>query len=178
MKATSTFDVPVPATQGGFTLLETIVALGLLAIVAAGILPMGLIATNTTENQGHLAARTTEYAQDKLEQLLALSWGDSTTNTRVFPATPAGGTGLAIGGSLNPAAPVATYADYLDLDGNVLAAGGGPPANWYYQRIWQVTSPRANLKQVTVFVRVRTSALNGVGLVPQSTVSALKTSPF
>jgi type II secretory pathway pseudopilin PulG len=164
--------------EEGFTLFETIIALGLLAIVAAGVLPMGLIATNTTENQGHLAARTTEYAQDKMEQLMALSWGDTTSNTRVFPATPAGGSGLAIGGSLDPAAPVATYTDYLDIDGNVLAAGGGPPANWYYQRVWQVTTARANLKQITVFARVRTSALGGSGLVPQSTVTALKTFPF
>jgi len=45
-------------------------------------------------------------------------------------------------------------------------------------RAWQVTSPRANLKQVTVVARVRASALGGPGRVPQSTVSALKTFPF
>ena len=47
-------------------------ALSLMTIMALGLLPLGVIATTTTENQGHLAARTTEYAQDKLEQLLAL----------------------------------------------------------------------------------------------------------
>ena len=83
----------------GFTLLETVFALSMLLIVAAGIMPLGLMAVKTTENQGHLAARTTEYAQDKLEQLMALSYGDSTTDTRVFPATDTGGSGLAIGGN-------------------------------------------------------------------------------
>lgn len=166
-------------TQGGFTLLETLVSLGILAVVAAGILPLALIATKTTENQGHLMARTTEYAQDKLEQLLALSWGDTTADTRVFPATAAGGSGLAIGGSLDPAAPAAQYVDYLDINGNlVTGAGGAAPANWYYQRIWQVTSPRSNLKQVAVLAIVRSSAAGGAGLIPQSTVVALKTFPF
>ena len=162
----------------GFSLIETMIALGLLSVVAVGILPLGLLATNTTENQGHLMARTTEYAQDKLEQLFALTYGDSTSDTRVFPALNTGGAGLTIGGSTNTAAPVAQYVDYLDISGNVLASGGGAPANWFYMRAWQVTSPRANLKQITVTSRVRAAALGGAGLAPQSTVSALKTFPF
>ncbi len=166
-------------TEGGFSLIETVLALGVLAVVAAGVLPLGLIATKTTENQGHLMARSTEYAQDKLEQLLALAYGDSITDTRVFPAAAAGGSGLAIGGSTNTAAPVAAYVDYLDINGNVLAgAGGAAPADWFYMRAWQVTSPRANLKQVTIVASVKASALGGPGRVPQSTVSALKTFPF
>lgn len=178
----------------GFSLLETVFALGILAVVAAGVLPMGLIAVTTTENQGHLMARSTEYAQDKLEQLLVLAYGDSTSDTRVFPATNAGGSGLAIGGSLNTAAPAALYVDYLDIDGNVLGAGGGgaPPANWFYQRVWQISVPAGFggnaacplamppgcLKQVTVTATVRASASGGAGLIPRATVTALKTFPF
>jgi prepilin-type N-terminal cleavage/methylation domain-containing protein len=166
-------------SQGGFTLLETLCALGLLAIVAAGVLPLGLLATKLTENQGHLVARTTEYSQDKLEQLLALAYGDSTSDTRVFPATATGGTGLAVGGSVNTAAVVAGYVDYLDANGNVLAsAGNAAPANWFYMRAWQVTTPRGNLKQVTVTAIVRAAAAGGLGGIPRSSVTALKTSPF
>ena len=110
--------------------------------------------------------------------LVALTYGDSTTDTRVFPAPSTGGSGLAIGGSINTAAPVALYADYLDVNGNVLAAGGGPPAGWYYMRAWQITQVRANLKQITVVSRVNALAFGGPGLLPQSTVSLLKTSPF
>jgi prepilin-type N-terminal cleavage/methylation domain-containing protein len=166
-------------SHDGFTLLETLCALGLLAILAAGVLPLGVLATKVTENQGHLVARTTEYAQDKLEQLLALAYGDSTSDTRVFPATTTGGTGLTIGGSVVTTAPVAGYVDYLDANGNVLAAAGTtPPAGWFYMRAWQVSSPRANLKQVTVTAIVRVSAVGGTGSIPRSSVAALKTSPF
>lgn len=168
-----------PRSQDGFTLLETLCALGLIAVVAAGVLPLGLLATKVTENQGHLVARTTEYAQDKLEQLLALAYGDSTSDTRVFPATSTNGTGLTVGGSVNTAAPVTGYVDYLDANGNVLAsAGNAAPANWFYMRAWQVTTPRANLKQVTVTAIVRAAAAGGLGDVPRSSVTALKTSPF
>ena len=166
------------SSEPGFTLIETSIALGVLAIVAAGVLPMGLMATKTTENQGHLSARTTEYAQDKLEQLMALAYGDVLTDTRSFPAAAAGGSGLALGGTLNTVAPIAQYSDYLDLNGNVLPPAANPPADWYYLRVWQIVSPRANLKQITVVAQVRRTVLGGPGLVPRSTISSLKTFPF
>ena len=59
-----------------------------------GLLSMAALATIYTENHGHLEARTTEYAQDKMEQLLALVYTDAVTNTVVFPAATTGGTGL------------------------------------------------------------------------------------
>ena len=165
--------------EQGFSLLETVMALGILLVVAVGVLPLGVIAVTTTENQGHLMARTTEYAQDKLEQLLVLSYGDATTDTRVFPALDNGGSGLAIGGSSDPTAPVDLYVDYLDINGDVLAANGNQaPDDWFYQRVWQVSSPRANLKQITVTATVKAAAAGGVGLIPRSTITALKTFPF
>lgn len=165
-------------SPAGFSLLETVFALSLLLVASLGLLPLGLLATSTTENQGHLMARTTEYAQDKLEQLLALSWGDTTSDTRVFPAGNTGGTGLAVGGSADAAAPVALYVDYLDINGTLLpAVGTTPPANWYYKRVWQVSLPSANLKQVTVTTTVK-SAVGGWGRTPGATIISLKTFPF
>ena len=162
----------------GFSLLETMVGLSLLLVVAAGMMPLATVAFSVSENQGHLASRAAEYAQDKLEQLMALSYGDTASDTRVFPATDVGGSGLTIGGSSNPAAPVAQYVDYLDVDGALIpSANGAPPQGWYYQRVWQVTSPKANLKQVTVTATVRFTS-GAYALRPRATVTSLKTSPF
>ena len=180
------------ARSEGFSLLETIVALGILAVVAAGVLPMAVLAVRTTENQGHLVARTTEYAQDKLEQLQVLSFNDATSDTRVFPATTSGGTGLAPGGSSNPEAPAASYVDYLDINGHVLdAPGGNPPDTWFYRRVWRIDmvavnnpncplllTPNGCLKQITVSATVKAPAVGGLGLTPRATVSALKSYPF
>jgi type II secretory pathway pseudopilin PulG len=162
----------------GFSLLETVVGLSLLLVVAAGTMPLAVIAFATSENQGHLSSRAAEYAQDKLEQLMTLSYGDSTSDTRQFPAPDLGGSGLTIGGSSDPAAPVALYVDYLDVDGALIpSVNGAPPEGWFYQRVWQVTSPKANLKQITVTTAVARS--QGAWVIrPRATVSALKTFPF
>ncbi len=167
--------------DNGFSLIETMVGLCLLLIVAAGVLPLSVLSLKITENQGHLMSRATEYAQDKLEQLMALSYGDTISDTRVFPASDVGGSGLTPGGSANPAAPVLLYVDYLTFDGALLAsANGAPPGGWYYQRTWRVeeVAGRTGLKQITVTATVRTPAQGGLGAVPRATVTALKTHPF
>src|SRR5438105_11153852 len=117
-------------SQAGISLIETMIALGLLLIAAAGIMTMATVAMTTTENQGHLAARTTEYAQDKMEQLLALAYTDTASNTVVFPATSSGGSGLTIGGSVNTNAPVNAYVDWLGPDGGLLGGGTAAPTGW------------------------------------------------
>jgi hypothetical protein len=96
----------------------------------------------------------------------------------VFPSVGFGGVGLAVGGSSTPAAPVVGYTDYLDRSGNVLCTAASPcgaqaPANWYYQRVWQISTPAANLKRIVVTAIVRTS-YNGAQ-ISQSTVAVLKT---
>ena len=165
-------------SERGSSLIEVMGATVLIAIVMAGLMGMDAVASRITENYGHLAARTAEYAQDKMEQLLALAWGDTTTNTAVFPATATGGTGLAVGGSSDVAAPTAGYVDYLDQNGQLIpaGAGGAAPAGWFYKRVWQVTNPSVNLKQITVSVTV---ALGYEGASPTtSTMAVLKSYPF
>ena len=87
----------VTTDQRGFSLLETMIALCILAVVAAGVLPLGILAAKMSENNGHLSARTAEYAQDKIEQLVALAYGDATSDTRQFPSPNAGGSALLTG---------------------------------------------------------------------------------
>jgi hypothetical protein len=180
------------ASAGGFSLIETMVGMSILLVVAVGVLPLGVLALRMTENEGHLIARCGEYAQDKLEQLMALPYGDTLTDTRVFPATPTQGSGLSPGGSADPAAPVALYADYLNESGELLdSPDGAPPAGWFYQRVWRVeevgaadsacpvtaSAAQICLKRITVIATVRAPSSGGP-VVPRVTVTALKTFPF
>jgi hypothetical protein len=164
-------------SQAGISLVETMIALCLLLIAAAGIMTMATVAMSTTENQGHLAARTAEYAQDKMEQLLALQYQDQLTDTTQFPAVVAAacppGCGLLPGGGLNPNAPVIGYSDYVDRSGNPVPAG----ANWQYVRVWQITQVAPNLVKISVLTQVR-NGIGRTGALPSSLVSSLKSNPF
>ena len=167
--------IPIKSERGT-TLIETVIATALLLVVMVGLLSMAALATVYTENHGHLEARTTEYAQDKMEQLLALVYTDAVTNTVVFPAAPTGGTGLAVGGSSDTTAPVNGYVDWLKQDGSLLFGGTTPPADWFYERVWQVSPLTPAVKQITVTATVKSAV--GNALVPKSTVVALKSSRF
>jgi hypothetical protein len=174
--------------QAGLTVMETMIALGMLLVVATGVMGLATVAVSTTETQGHLAARTAEYSQDKMEQLLALHFCDGVTDTTQFPAPNTGGTGLAgctnptapiptatAGGSLSTTAPTALYVDYLDGSGSRVAS----TATWEYIRVWQITVPAGSvgMKQITVLTKANHATGGGL-TVPQSTVVALKTYPF
>jgi type II secretory pathway pseudopilin PulG len=170
----------------GMSLIELMIALAILLVVSIGILSMAMISMTTTENQGHLAARTAEYAQDKMEQLMGLAFTDCSTgytctDTTTIDTTTnsyslgAGGTGLLAGGSVTAA--TSGYVDYLDGDGNPLGGGATAPANWSYQRTWLVTDISTSLKQVTVKVSSR-AGVGGPNVAPNSTVTSLKSYPF
>ena len=119
------------------------IACGVLLVTLAGLMSMGTLATMHTENQGHLAPRTTEYAQDKMEQLLALAYGDSTSNTVVFPAASGGGSGLAVGGSSEHGGarqPLRRLARQRRQPARRRRRRA--PATWFYERVWQVTVRR------------------------------------
>jgi hypothetical protein len=166
--------------QAGTSLVETMIALSILLVVTIGIMSLATVAMSTTENQGHLAARTAEYAQDKMEQLMSLSYGDTTSDTTSFPSADSGGTGLAIGGSSDPSAPVTSpgtgYVDYLDISGQPVSSTG----NWYYIRVWQISyyGSGTNMKQITVTAKVRAQVGAPAGALPKSTLISLKSSPF
>ena len=178
--------------EQGTTIVEVVIATAILATLMAGLMSLAALAISTTENQGHLGARTTEYAQDKMEQLLALTYGDGTSDTRTFPAANAGGSGLTTGGSSNPSTPVALYVDYLDDNGNLCGTTGAacaapsgttPPTGWFYQRVWQIddstTHPSelaADLKRITVSSTIARGF--GGAMKAQSTLTVLKARGF
>lgn len=183
--------------EAGMTLVETLFALGMLLIVAAGIMSVATVSVVTTENQGNLGARTAEYAQDKLEQLISLNYNDTVSDTAsgIIPMPTSGGTGLSVGtdcggsagnpcGSSDPSAPVSTpgtgFVDYLCNDGSPVGQNGCVVANWFYIRVWEISQYATNVKQITVTCQVRFGVGGGTGAasLARATVATLKTNPF
>jgi Tfp pilus assembly protein PilV len=162
--------------ERGATLIETVIAMLVLMIGVLGVMGLLTIAVTQNWNQGDRSTRTTEYAQDKMEQLLSLSFSDSTSNTAVCPTATTGGTGLggamsgnsAVGGVVS-GSPVSQYVDYIDSAGNLQTTSSGA----LYVRQWSIaTNSSANLKTVTVVVRAIISS-NGAA-APATTLVSMK----
>lgn len=182
-------------SQRGIGLAEALVAATILIVVVVGLLPVFVFGIQTTNSQGDVATRTTEYAQDKMEQLLTLSaqnlssdgFNDGTTDTTVFPSVTSGSTGCTgtganicgLGGtmaasstvgSIPPAAAVKWFVDYLDVNGNLLTSSTGA----YYTRQWQVsTDATGNLKTITI-VASSLQTLGTRGVAPSTTLVCVK----
>ena len=155
--------------QAGFTILEAMIACVVLTIVTVGLLGLFSVCISQNKAQGEVGTRTTEYCQDKMEQLLALSYTDTASNTIVPPGASVG-KGLSDGGGTDPKNPVANYADYFDSSGGAL---GATAAGAFYTRVWQI-STAGNMKTITV-VTAANSAVGGQGTAPQSQLVSFKT---
>jgi prepilin-type N-terminal cleavage/methylation domain-containing protein len=133
-----------PRREGGFSLLEVLVASTIMAVALTTLAQLFVMSTNA--NTG---AKTTTYAavlaQQKMEQLRGLAWGfdtlglpvtDISTDISVVPEQPIGGFGLAPGGSLGTNAP--GYCDFLDKNGVSLGTGTQVIPGAVYIRRWTV----------------------------------------
>jgi Tfp pilus assembly protein PilW len=148
--------------QRGLSLIEAMIATMVFLFGIVSVMSLFTVAATQNANQGEFATRTTEYAQDKMEQLLTLSFTDSATNTTVYPPAASGGTGLGSGltagntvGSVNTTAPSTGYVDYLDGQGNLLTGSTG----WFYKRQWSISLNAAGtLKTISVVVVTKTQA--------------------
>lgn len=151
--------------QRGFSLLEAMIACLLMITCSAGLLALFGFAVKVNTSQGDEVTRTTEYAQDKMEQLMALGMvniDDATSDVTKYPTQPAasGATccGLAAGGSLNSAAPATGYVDYVDQYGVYSTSS----ANAVYVRMWQINNDGlapTQVKTLTVLVVAKTKLL-------------------
>ena len=161
--------------ESGVTLIETMIAALILLVGVIAIMRLMAVAVGQNLSQGDVQTRVSEYAEDKMEQLMALSFTDGSTNTTVFPPTTTGGIGL--GGIMAAAppwaaplsSPVSGYSDYLDISGNLLTSSTGA----YYERVWSIsTDSTGNLKTITVTVGVTDATLVAA---PTTTLVCLKT---
>jgi prepilin-type N-terminal cleavage/methylation domain-containing protein len=164
--------------QKGFTLLETMMAAAILLIAAGGILGLFSVAMAENSVAGDHGTRTTEYAQDKMEQLMALPFGDTSSDVTQYPTCLAlvtstcSGSGLTAGGSVNPGSPTTGYADYVNASGTPSISAAGA----VYIREWSIVNDGntpTQMKTITVFVK----ALNQSGpVVPTTTLVSQKAS--
>lgn len=135
------------SSSSGFSLVEVLVSMGLLTAVSLGVAQLFAVST-----KANYVARgqtsTTAMAEQKVEQLRALTWGfdtsgqglplsDSTTNLAVDPPTPTGaGLNPSPSDSLETNRP--GYVDFLDANGTYAGTGVTPPGNAAYIRRWAI----------------------------------------
>ncbi len=177
------------AGERGVSLIETLIAV-LIAVI--GLFSVGGLifqGTVTNKNQGTEVTRATIYAQDKMEKLLSLDFGNcsepassqpSSCNTTDIDAT--GWTqGIVAGGAVGPLQATCPtsgaslgYVDFLDSNG-IQLPGATPatscsavaPSNIAYVRMWQVTDLSSTggppIKQISVAVYARSAMNTGSG---------------
>jgi type II secretory pathway pseudopilin PulG len=172
-------------SESGFSLVEVMVAVGLLVVALVALASLFAISTRT--NQGaRYSTSTAILAEQKMEQLRGLNWGfdmlglplsDLSTNAAAFEATgecAAATGGAAVGLSPSPSGTLATstdgYVDYVDINGCGLGGGGTAPAGTVYIRRWSIeplpTNPNNTLVlQVLVTRRTDRGAEASAGSV-------------
>lgn len=152
------------SSSNGFSLTEVLVSMGILTAVSLGVAQLfAMSARQNFSAKGDTS--TTVFAEQKMEQLRALTWGfddasqglpvsDTSTNLSVDPAAPTG-QGLNPSPSNSLSENVAGYVDYLDAGGAYVGTGGTPPAGAAYVRRWSIqplpTNPN-NTLVLQVFV--------------------------
>ena len=131
----------------GFSLVEVLVAMGLLTAVSMGVAQLFALSTRANLTAKG-ATSTTSMAEQKLEQLRGLSWGfdlqgqglpvsDTTTDLTVTPPTHSG-SGLNPSPSDSLEQNTAGFVDFLDGNGGWVGTGTTPPASAVYIRRWSI----------------------------------------
>jgi len=162
------------SSNRGFSLVEVMVAMGLLTVVSLGVAQLFALSTRanvTAKGQ----TSTTAMAEQKLEQLRGLTWGfdlagqglplsDTSTNLTVSPPTHDGS-------GLNPSPGdaleqnTAGFVDFLDGGGAWVGTGMTPPASAVYIRRWSITPLPTNPNNTLVIQVLVTPVTNEMARV-------------
>jgi prepilin-type N-terminal cleavage/methylation domain-containing protein len=134
-------------SQRGFSLVEVVIALGILTGVSLGVAQLFAASTNANRVARNRTS-TTVMAEQKMEQLRSLDWGfdlqgqglpvtDTTTNLAVYPHQD-NGTGLNPSPSDTLLQNTPGFVDYLDANGAWVGTGDNPTAGAVYLRRWAI----------------------------------------
>jgi prepilin-type N-terminal cleavage/methylation domain-containing protein len=155
--------------EAGFTLLEVLIAMMLIAIAALGVARLygaALRASSAARVQTDAAM----LASQKMEQLLSLTWrfdqaglglpeSDRTSDVSYDPPRPGGfGLGPSPAGTLEINTP--GYADFVDRMGRWVGRGNVAPAAAVHVRRWRV-SPLDSDPADSVVIQVLVRAVSG-----------------
>lgn len=164
------------ADERGFSLIETLAAMTIMAVALVSLAQLFIIATTANRS-----AKTTTFAsvlaQQKMEQLRALAWGfdtlglpvsDTASDLTMVPATANGGTGLTPSPTTALRQNTTGYVDYLDADGISLGGGLAPPLNTVYIRRWSI-EPLPTNPNNTLVLQVLVTRLTNRGTADQTT---------
>jgi hypothetical protein len=153
--------------QRGVSIIETMIASFILLVGVSGVMGLFGYAAGMSKDSGDVTTRAIIYSQDKMEQLMSLSFTDAATNTtsNTYPMPLTGGTGIGgdmaanttVGG-LSTTSPTTGYVDYLTFDGVRQTSSTGA----FYVRVWQISINGSHLKTIKVLTKaLRTTSSKG-----------------
>ncbi len=147
-------------SDGGFSLIEVMVAILVLAGAAAGAAALFAVAGASTK-VARVQTSATLFARDKLDRLRGLQWtfdasgaavSDTTTDVSREPPT-GGGPGLRASPPDTLERNISGYADYLDESGRWMGGGAQPPPGAVFLRRWNI-QPLPGDAQDTLILQV------------------------
>jgi prepilin-type N-terminal cleavage/methylation domain-containing protein len=169
----------------GFTVLELVVALAVLAVVVLSVVQVSIYTARAVAVARQLTFGAL-MAADKLEQLRGLAWaydpsglavGDTQTDVTVDPEQFIGGMGLRPSPSDALVRNVAGYCDFLDAHGRSLGGGTQPPRGTAVVRRWAIAPLGASPDSLVIQVRAidRATADRGGTSASDVTLTILRT---
>lgn len=144
--------------EAGFSIIEVLVATGLLATALIALAQLFAIATATNQAARN-STLTMMLAEQKIEQLRALQYTfdraalpvqDTETDLAVYPPAATGGKGLSPHTDNTLQANTDGYVDYLDPWGRTLGGGTVIPDNTAFIRRWSVEPLPTNPNNVII----------------------------
>jgi prepilin-type N-terminal cleavage/methylation domain-containing protein len=161
----------------GFTLVEVLLALILIACVAMGVAQLFHVGVASVQSARHQTS-TSVLAAQKLEQLRGLRWAlapdtglpehDVSTDLSTDPLTGSGA-GLTPSPAETLAANTPGYVDYLDARGRWVGTGITPPNRAVYIRRWNISRLAADpdntlvLQVLVTTIKRAAQAIAGAG---------------